>query len=367
MAGGYFSSNPEDRSIPVSIRMNNPGAVNGASWARQYPGYLTEIETTPGNRTTIFSAPEYGVAVWWELMKKYRAVGAKTVGEIIQRYGGGQDYSSYIGQVVRWTTLEENEEINLEDDEQLLEFAKAMFRYEAGRVTPLKDEQIVAGFRFARARSSGKPVPEWSSAGKSSAAASTRSWGQMFGDFLRALFGGAAKEAPPISSTPPVEPPVGELPWMAWATREVGFHESGTNRNIGRYTGPAKCGSEGDPWCAIFVNAALESSGIRGTRSAMARSFEHNENFVKLDGPAYGAITTMWRGSPSSGQGHVFFYIGHVNDNTVLALGGNQSDQVCRQGEQVSRIMGYFWPRAVPLPRIGRVRAAEGAEEGSET
>jgi hypothetical protein len=34
----------------------------------------------------------------------------------------------------------------------------------------------------------------------------------------------------------------------------------------------------------------------------MARSFEHSDHFIRLPGPAYGAITTMWRGSPSAGM-----------------------------------------------------------------
>jgi hypothetical protein len=34
----------------------------------------------------------------------------------------------------------------------LTKFAKAMFRYEAGRETPLSDQQISVGFRMARER-----------------------------------------------------------------------------------------------------------------------------------------------------------------------------------------------------------------------
>ena len=115
-----------------------------------------------------------------------------------------------------------------------------------------------------------------------------------------------------------------------------------------------RCGSVGDPWCAIFVNACLEAVGVRGTRSAMARSFERDTNFVRLSGPALGAIVTMWRGSPSAGTGHVFFYLGE-NDHGVLALGGNQSDRVCRQYEPRDRIVGYWWPKSVALPMTGKI------------
>jgi hypothetical protein len=89
---------------------------------------------------------------------------------------------------------------------------------------------------------------------------------------------------------------------------------------------------------------------------------------VKLAAPALGAIATMWRGSPSSGSGHVFFYLGE-NDKGVLALGGNQSDQVCRQYEPRERVTGYWWPRTVPLPRTGKFIAKESGARvgGTET
>jgi uncharacterized protein (TIGR02594 family) len=157
-------------------------------------------------------------------------------------------------------------------------------------------------------------------------------------------------------------------PWLAKAESYLGFHERPGNRGIEEFIALAKCGAGGDPWCAIFVNACLEAAGVRGTRSAMARSFERDGNFVKLAGPALGAVTTMWRGSPSSGSGHVFFYLGE-NGNGVLALGGNQSDEVCRQYELRARITGHWWPKTAALPKVGRIIVADtGARAGgSET
>ena len=47
---------------------------------------------------------------------------------------------------------------------------------------------------------------------------------------------------------------------------------------------------------AIFAAPpAWEAVGVRGSRSAMARSFERDGYFVKLPAPALGAITTMAR------------------------------------------------------------------------
>src|SRR5262245_1660488 len=157
-------------------------------------------------------------------------------------------------------------------------------------------------------------------------------------------------------------------PWLAKAESYLGFHERVGNRGIEEFIALAKCGEGGDPWCAIFVNACLEAAGVRGTRSAMARSFERDGNFVKLAGPALGAITTMWRSSPSSGSGHVFFYLGE-NEKGVLALGGNQSDQVCRQYEPRERVTGYWWPKTAARPKVGRIIVKDdGARvSGSET
>jgi len=110
----------------------------------------------------------------------------------------------------------------------------------------------------------------------------------------------------------------------------------------------------------------LESSGYPGTRSAAARSFEHGQSFVRLAGPALGCIVTMWRQSKASGWGHVFFYLGE-NDKGLLALGGNQSDQVLIQYEPRNRVTGYWWPSSHPVPKVGPLIVTDrGHAEGSE-
>jgi hypothetical protein len=157
LVGGFFSQTPMDKSTgPVTIRMNNPGAINGAKWEMSYPGYVDTVETTPGNRSTIFETPEYGVGAWFQLMTNYRAQGATTVGGIITKYGGGQDYSAYVQTVAKMTGFTPDTVINLNDDQQVLKFGKAMFRYEAGRPLPWSDDQILCGIRggreFARTR-----------------------------------------------------------------------------------------------------------------------------------------------------------------------------------------------------------------------
>lgn len=162
VAGGFFAR-PDDKTLPVSIRSNNPGAVNGASWERSMPGYVTEIKYDGKNNTTVFETPEHGVAVYYTLLKKYRAVGAVTVRDIIWKYGGGQaNYTAYAQKVAEWTGLSLDQEIALHgSDDILLKFAKAMFRYEAGRDPPWLDAQIRYGFALARGEVQHNPkVPE---------------------------------------------------------------------------------------------------------------------------------------------------------------------------------------------------------------
>jgi uncharacterized protein (TIGR02594 family) len=143
-------------------------------------------------------------------------------------------------------------------------------------------------------------------------------------------------------------------PWLVKAESYIGFHEIGNNQGIEHFIDMAHTGSIGDPWCAIFVNANLEEVGVRGSRSPAARSFTHDPNFVKLAGPALGAIAVRWRGSPSAETGHVYFYLGENSDG-VAALAGNTSDKVQRYYEDSSKLLGYYWPKTVPLPSTGAV------------
>lgn len=447
LIGGYFSATPSDKSIPVSIRMNNPGAVNGAGWERAYPGYVAEIETTIGNRSTIFEAPEYGVAVWLELMKKYAAAGADTVETIILRYGGSgqqETYSNYAATVATRLGVSRSTPIPLSgNDPLLLKFAKEMFKYESGKqVLPWSDEQILYGFNFARTyAATGKEPAE---PGKHpSPSLTTEKTGGVFvslalallswlfgssnlkftrilregdqgtdvtalqkrlialgfsdlkpdGDFLEttttavkefqrrqnldpdgevgektinALNGAQARHSqPPL--LPPSKAKFGEPPpWYKTAEKWIGFHETGNNQGIEEFIRGGKCGSLGDPYCAIFANFTLETNSIPGTRSAMARSFESSSNFIKLDGPALGAICPMWRNSKASGQGHVYLYDG-TSAKGIRGIGANEDDQIKRSFHDPSRSTGYYWPKGYPLPKIGAIPvAADGSMAGSE-
>lgn len=154
--------------------------------------------------------------------------------------------------------------------------------------------------------------------------------------------------------------------WFRAAAHEIGVREEPENRGpaIRRYCEMAHCGAEGDPWCAIFANAMLESVGVRGTRSASSQSFAHDENFRPLMGPALGAIVVFYRGGRGSGQGHVGFYRGETA-NYIYTLGGNEADMVqiepLPKAGRTFGLVGYFWPQSVQLPNVLAIQMPAGA------
>jgi uncharacterized protein (TIGR02594 family) len=138
--------------------------------------------------------------------------------------------------------------------------------------------------------------------------------------------------------------------WYLAALKEIGQRELPNNRGpvVRRYIAMAGCGEEGDPWCAIFANAMLESNGVSGTKSPSSQSFRHHPNFAQLKGPALGAIAVFWRISPKSGLGHVGFYAGEDAHGFIDTVGGNESDMV--RAEMLNShgghfgLVGYYWP-----------------------
>ncbi len=156
--------------------------------------------------------------------------------------------------------------------------------------------------------------------------------------------------------------------WVINGLKDEGFHETGNNRGIEKFIEQGKCGKVGDPWCAIWVNAKLEQSGVTGTRSASSQSFRRNKNFIELDGPALGAIAVYWRKSQKSGLGHVGFYMGEIKTQ-VLTLGGNESDAVRQQFEPKLHLFGYWWPKSVQLPEkeVIIVKQEDGLPVGKVT
>jgi len=143
--------------------------------------------------------------------------------------------------------------------------------------------------------------------------------------------------------------------WFQIAKREIGTKEikgSRHNPKILEYWEDSELFFKDDetPWCAGFVGAMLKRAGIDGTASGMARSYERWGN--QISKPTLGAVVVFYRGSRSSGSGHVGFYAGHDENGNIMVLGGNQSDAVNIKPFPCTRLIGYFWPKQAPFPSI---------------
>lgn len=96
------------------------------------------------------------------------------------------------------------------------------------------------------------------------------------------------------------------------------------------------------PWCASFINWLAKSVGIKGTGSAMARSWIHWGNKVEPSEMQVGDVVVFARGSDGA-SGHVALVAEVPNrlNPTIKVLGGNQSNQVCISRYPRARVLGY--------------------------
>ena len=95
------------------------------------------------------------------------------------------------------------------------------------------------------------------------------------------------------------------------------------------------------PWCSSFVNWCIVQCGLKGTNSALARSWATWQ--APLDAPREGCIVVLSR-TANPAFGHVAFYAGERPGSRVLLLGGNQGDQVAYSTYPKSRIISMRWP-----------------------
>jgi uncharacterized protein (TIGR02594 family) len=102
------------------------------------------------------------------------------------------------------------------------------------------------------------------------------------------------------------------------------------------------------PWCAAFVGSVLASLGLPHTGKLNARSYQTYGQGVRTQDARPGDIVVLWRGSPTSWQGHVAFFVRFEGDKVILR-GGNQTN-------------GKVTDDDYPIDRILAVRRADGVE-----
>ena len=132
-------------------------------------------------------------------------------------------------------------------------------------------------------------------------------------------------------------------PWMRIAEAEVGVSEiSGAShepRIIQYHATTGRFTTDEVPWCSSFVNWVIETAGLKGTKSAAALSWR---SWGKaLASPSHGCIAVMDYGR---GRGHVGFVAGRTASDSLVLLGGNQSNSVCLRSFRRSSIVAFVYP-----------------------
>jgi uncharacterized protein (TIGR02594 family) len=137
-----------------------------------------------------------------------------------------------------------------------------------------------------------------------------------------------------------------DAPWLRVARAELGVRTApagASNPRIAEYHAGTNVAGHDDKasWCSSFVDWSLARVGIRGTGSALARSWLAWG--APLAEPRPGCIAVLWRDDPRSWKGHVGFFLRFDGDQVVL-LGGNQLESVCEHRYPRECVLAYRWP-----------------------
>lgn len=131
--------------------------------------------------------------------------------------------------------------------------------------------------------------------------------------------------------------------WLSKAIKYLGTKEipgKGDNPEIlGFHETAGGALPDETPWCSSFVNACMESVGIKGTGSKVARSWL---NWGIKTEPRPGCVVVFQRGT--GWQGHVGFLLGVSPAGNLIVLGGNQGNSVSVTLYSRDQVLGYRWP-----------------------
>lgn len=172
----------------------------------------------------------------------------------------------------------------------------------------------------------------------------------------RAIDAALAAPRPATNAAPSVERiEVGRPLWLQESIAHIGLREqvgAGSNRELLEdiQTVAADYQDDATPWCAGWVSFCLVKGGAKPSKQPLwARSYAEDWG-VELDGPAVGAIAVKTR----KGGGHVTFIAGKTRKGLLACCGGNQNDMVNVSAYAPESFnLGFWWPKEVPLPRVG--------------
>lgn len=93
-------------------------------------------------------------------------------------------------------------------------------------------------------------------------------------------------------------------------------------------------------WCAAFVGAMLERSGLTSTKKLNARSYlDWGSPVEDWNDIREGDVVVFWRGKKDAATGHVAFFVRFDKNGDFIVLGGNQSNMVNEQAYAKERVL----------------------------
>lgn len=157
--------------------------------------------------------------------------------------------------------------------------------------------------------------------------------------------------------------------WITEARKHIGLMEiAGTKHHSEILSWWDEIGLGGinddeTPYCAAFVGAMLKRSGLDYLKSGWARDYMRWG--IPLAEPKLGSVVVFSR---AGGGGHVGFCVGLSADKRPMVLGANQANAVNIKPFDPTRVLGYRWPRSVPIPTAAPLPllAATGESSTSE-
>jgi uncharacterized protein (TIGR02594 family) len=150
-----------------------------------------------------------------------------------------------------------------------------------------------------------------------------------------------------------------EPKWLALARAELGVKEGAGTKNNPRVlkyyadAGHPEIAHDDIAWCAAFVGAMLERSGVPSSKGLAARGYlTWGKEVTK---PYPGCVAVFKRGT--GWQGHVGFYVGE-GEKGIKLLGGNQGDAVSVITMKKTDLLGYCEPVTIANSRTMRAGGA---------
>jgi uncharacterized protein (TIGR02594 family) len=139
------------------------------------------------------------------------------------------------------------------------------------------------------------------------------------------------------------------LPWFEEAKNLVGTKEVLGPKSSPTILDWAKTldldyASDDIPWCGLFVSHCIGATLPQEVLPGNPLGARQWERFGDSSTARVGAVMVFWREAPTSGKGHVGFYVGE-DDSAYQILGGNQSDSVCLTWIDKKRLVAARWPK----------------------